>query len=311
MNLAELGAALSCEGMVLPEVGDSDVAIAFAGIERSYRMHVPRSYTGQTPVPLVLNIHGLTQDGPIQQLASQLDVVAEEHGFVTVYPSSDSGTWNAGACCNITGPDDVTFMREVVADVRRRSCIDPTRIYATGMSNGGIMSHRLACDAADLFAAVAPVAGILPVPDADCRPQRPVPLLQVHGTNDDLVDYDGGGVLTFIWTDPFTPLLSAHATIADWARRDGCGSALSAPTSRQDYPVKPVSGGLISGAGAPLFSDDQARLSAPATPGAVCEWYGGCKGGAEVGLCSHDGGHDWASGSSMAIWQFFQRHRLP
>jgi len=260
---------------------------------------------------MVLNIHGLTQDGPIQQLASQFDVLSEAHGFVTVYPSSDSGSWNAGACCNIAGPDDIQFMREVVASAQQQLCIDPKRIYATGMSNGGIMSHRLACDAADLFAAVAPVAGIVPVADAACRPNRPIPLLQVHGTNDELVDYDGGGVLAFIWLDPAIPLLSARDTVAAWARRNRCQAALSAPTPKEDWPNDPVSGGHIPGAGAPLFTDEQAQGSVPLTPGAPCVWYTDCQNNAEVGLCSHDGGHDWASGSSTAIWRFFERHSLP
>jgi poly(3-hydroxybutyrate) depolymerase len=291
--------------------GNTEWPLEFAGRRRSYLIHVPTGYDGRTPAAMVLNIHGLTQSGPVQQLASQLDSVSDQHGFVVVYPSSDSGAWNAGACCDVTGPDDVQFMREVVADVSQRVCIDPRRIYATGMSNGALMSHRLACDAADIFAAVAPVAGVLPIPDAACQPARPIPVLQIHGSNDELVDYDGeGGLLAFIWADPLTPITSAHATLVAWARRNGCGSALSSPSAKNEWPEQPVSGGYIPGAGAPFFNDEQARMSVPKTAGAFCEWYDGCRAGAKVGLCTHDGGHDWASGASTAIWRFFESQTL-
>ena len=303
--------AARCETLAPLAAGDTMVPIAYEGLRRSYIIHVPPGYTGRQPVPLVVNNHGLTQDASVHQRMSQLDVVSDQHGFVVVYPSSDSGSWNAGACCNPAGPDDVRFMRELVADARRRLCVDRHRIYATGMSNGGLMTHRLACEAADLFAAVAPVSGILPIPDSACRPSRPIGLLQVHGSNDELVDYDGGGLLSFIWLDPFTPLLSARDTVADWARRDGCVAGPSAPTPKEAWPDMPVSGGYIPGAGAPLFTDEQARMSVPRTPGASCEWYERCSGGVTVGLCTHDGGHDWASGTSSAIWRFFERHALP
>ena len=92
-------------------------------------------------------------------------------------------------------------------------CIDATRVYVTGMSNGGFMSHRLACEAADVFAAAAPVAGVLGIPPEDCNPSRPIPVLHVHGTADTLVPYDGDTTLGFV---------SVPETFDGWSMRDGC-----------------------------------------------------------------------------------------
>jgi polyhydroxybutyrate depolymerase len=125
---------------------------------------------------------------------------------VIVYPRGTDNSWNAGSCCGeaaAMGVDDVGFVRAVVQTVSDQLCVDPGRVYATGMSNGGYMSHRLACEAADMFAAVAPVAGAMGIPD--CTPERPVPVVAFHGTEDTLVTYEQG-----------------RAAIDQWLALDGC-----------------------------------------------------------------------------------------
>lgn len=200
-------------------------------------------------------------------------------------------------------------MRLVVDEARRQLCIDPRRIYATGMSNGGLMSQRLACEAADLFAAVAPVAGPLILPEDQCKPARPISVMAVAGSNDTLLGYTDGGYLPLI-SAPGTVVPSAPDSSAGWARRDACSSGPTSPTPKSEWPAQPVSGGLVPGAGG-WVPDEFAGMSAPATPGASCEWYRDCAAGAEVGLCTHDGGHDWPTGTSAAIWTFFERHPMP
>jgi polyhydroxybutyrate depolymerase len=163
---------------------------------------------------LILTWQGLTSNAGQQASFSAMNPVADAEGFVVVYPNSPNAAWNAGTCCafNDMTRDDVGFARALVDEIIDQGCIDRKRVYTMGMSNGGFMSHRLACEAADVFAAAGPVAGKVGI--RDCQPSRPVPVLHVHGTADTLVAYDG-------------PALSAEGltvpeTLARWAARDGC-----------------------------------------------------------------------------------------
>jgi polyhydroxybutyrate depolymerase len=148
----------------------------------------------------------------------------------------------------------------VVADVQARVRIDPARVYATGMSNGGMMAHRLACEAADVFRAVAAVAGTEAVPN--CQPSRPVSVLHIHALDDTHVLYQGGaGADAFRDRSQVMDFVSVPVTMSRWAQRLQCA-----------LPPKPVL----------------------AQPGARCEAYAGCAGGAQLQLCTVDsGGHSW------------------
>jgi polyhydroxybutyrate depolymerase len=191
-----------CEdGQLRPSV--VSVGIEFDGERRSYQLHVPASYDGSTPVPVVLNFHGLTQTGELQREQSKMDRKSDEEGFIVVYPNGVSNAWNSGG--GISEADDVGFARAVIDDVAARGCIDRKRVYATGMSNGGQMSHRLACEAADVIAAVAPHSGGLRIDPSDCRPSRPIPILHFHGENDTIASFE-----------------SIPADIATWARLNEC-----------------------------------------------------------------------------------------
>lgn len=195
--------SLGCSGGTLDQ-SVVHVDLDFAGTTRSYELHVPASYDGSAPVALVLNFHGLTQTGNAQREQSHMDDKADEEGFVVAYPNGINSAWNSGGD-ESNDVDDVGFTRAVIADLGARGCIDLRRVYATGMSNGGGMSHRLACEAADVIAAVAPSAGRLALDPSACTPQRPIPLIDFHGENDTIATYEG-----------------IPEMIQAWAERNGC-----------------------------------------------------------------------------------------
>jgi polyhydroxybutyrate depolymerase len=185
------GASTECPLAGDPGPGQHTFGLTFGGLDRSYILYVPPGYDGAVQTALVLNFHGLTSTANQQILFSQMNQAASAGGFLVIYPQGIGNSWNAGLCCGDASSqnvDDVGFARAVVQDAATRVCVDPQRVYATGMSNGGHMAYRLACDAADAFAAVAPVAGAKLV--VQCAPSRPVPLLAFHGLQDPIVNYD-------------------------------------------------------------------------------------------------------------------------
>ena len=211
------GAEDSGTGDIPPPCDPSSLAagtfsLSFAGVDYGYLVHLPPSYDGTKRAPLVLNWHGYTSNAQQQELFSNFDAVADEEGFIVVYPNSPDASWNAGTCCGGNGRDDVGFARALVAEISSKACIDAKGIYSMGMSNGGFMSFRLGCEAADLFAAIAPVAGKIGV--ADCHPVRPISLMAFHGTADTFVAYDTGALSPDMLTVP--------DTARKWADLDAC-----------------------------------------------------------------------------------------
>lgn len=196
----------SCEGMS-PQPVDQIVTIASGGLDRTFRVHVPASYEPQVATPVVLNFHGLTSNAAQQEAFSGMAAKADEAGFIAVHPEGVAASWNGGGCCGEagqTGVDDVGFVEDVLAELETMVCVDRKRIYATGMSNGGFMSHRLACELSERLAAIAPVAGLNAA--SPCAPARAIPVLQIHGTGDTVVSYSG-----------------VAPTMEAWAERNGCG----------------------------------------------------------------------------------------
>lgn len=168
------------------------------GRDRSYLIHVPPDVKSG-PTAVVLVFHGGGGNAENAARMSHFDRAADRHGFVAVFPEGTGRlrdrllTFNAGNCCGTAlddGVDDVAFTRALVEDVATVVPVDRKRLFVTGMSNGGMMSYRLACEAADLFAAAAPVAGANNL--EACRPSLPVALLAVHGTADRSVKFEGG-----------------------------------------------------------------------------------------------------------------------
>lgn len=193
-----------------------DLEMDFEGQTQRYDLIVPDSYDPSAPTPLVLNFHGFSSNPQQQALFSLIEPVAQAHGVLVALPWGGGNSWNGGLCCGegmTTDRDDVGFSRALVQELESQLCVDSSRIYAMGMSNGGYMSHRLACEAADLFAAIGPVAGVLGIPPDDCAPERPISVMHFHGTADGLVPYDGGGI---------TGTPSVSETMSGWAERNGC-----------------------------------------------------------------------------------------
>jgi polyhydroxybutyrate depolymerase len=188
-----------------------DLSFSFESQTRVYDVHVPPSYDGSTPVPLVLDLHGAGSNKAQQRLISGFQARSDAEGFIVVYPQGLFNTWNAGVCCGgamSNGINDVGFLRMLVGVIVAEANIDERRVYVTGLSNGGAMSHRMACEAADLFAAAAPMASpIALLPLSLCQPARSMPILMFMGINDEIVPY-----------------ITAAPTLVFWRDTNGCGS---------------------------------------------------------------------------------------
>ena len=164
---------------------------------------MPSSYDGQTPLPLVLVLHGYGGDAAGYLDYFRMEPLAEARGFLVCHPEGTVDRngwrfWNATeACCNFYGSnvDDSAYLRGLIEELARQYVVDRKRIYVTGHSNGGYMSHRMACDHADLIAGIASLAGMTFLDPNTPRPSQPVNVLQIHGTADEVVPYAGGALL--------------------------------------------------------------------------------------------------------------------
>ncbi len=206
----------------VPGIAQADT-ITVGGLQRSYTLRLPSIYDGITPLPLVICMHGGFGSGTQVENQSQLTLKAEQEGFVVVYPDGLGGalnirTWNAGGCCGYAmnnSIDDVGFIDALLDTLITSHSIDTVRIYATGMSNGGFMSYRLACELSERIAAIAPVSASMNI-DV-CQPNRPVPVISIHSYQDTSVPYSGGmgdGVSNH-YNSPQDSVLTAFAVHAD------------------------------------------------------------------------------------------------
>jgi polyhydroxybutyrate depolymerase len=267
--------------------GDLDWTLKVGGVDRTVHVHVPKGYDATKASPVVLNFHGYTSNGAEQSYLTHMNEKADAVTFIAVHPEGTGTTpsWNAGACCGdaaANATDDVGFVGKIIDELESKLCVDAHRVYATGMSNGGFLSHRLACELSTRIAAVAPVAGLLAIPT--CNPTRPMSVFQLHGTLDPLVPYDGNATMGFP---------SVLQTMSGWATRTGCSVTPRETSKKGDV---------------------------------TCTTYDGCKGGAEINLCTVvGGGHTWPGGvpvpslghtttnivATDAMWNFFVKHPLP
>lgn len=249
--------------------GDLTLPLTSGGYARTSLLHVPSSYDPTKAAMLVFDFHGFSSDAAQEVLLTHLNTVADARGFVVAHPYGLGNGWNAGDCCTEGQPanvDDVQFVKDLLALVASRWCIDPARVYATGMSNGGFLSHRLACAMSDVFAAVAPVAGVLGIPEDACRPARAVPVLHFHGTADPVVPYDGGPAAKLL---PPIVFRSVDETIWHWRSTDACVGAPRVTYAKGD---------------------------------ATCVRWSDCHGGADVEQCTIEGGgHTWPGGLPVPL----------
>lgn len=253
--------------------GDFPVHLNFGGLDRTYQVHVPPGLT--TASGLVINLHGAGQSGALQASLTNFNAVADANGFVVAYPDGIDLSWADGRGASVPdrqGVDDVGFLTAVIDGLAQQYGVPPGRVFATGMSAGAFMATRLACDRANLVSAIAPVAGTLGS-GQPCYPAHPVSVLQIHGTADQVVPFNGGPM---VGRGGASDVISAPSYVDRWRAADGCGA-----------PVEEVYGHVH-------------RFNA-----------GGCVGGTAVDFVRIDGGgHTWGDGfnSSAAIGQFFAMH---
>ncbi|MBI1247672.1 prolyl oligopeptidase family serine peptidase [bacterium] len=179
--------------------GRHRLTIDVDGREREFWVYVPTQASQPSEGwPIVFTFHGGLSNAPTMVRFCELNELGDTAGFVTVFPNGTGRvptmkTWNAGMCCGYAkreNVDDVHFVEMLLEDIPQRVPIDPSRIYATGMSNGGMMSYLLGDKLSDRFAAIAPVGGTMG--NDTCSPGRPMPLMHMHGTDDQFVRWEGG-----------------------------------------------------------------------------------------------------------------------
>jgi polyhydroxybutyrate depolymerase len=237
---------------------------------RPFQLHVPESYDPADPAPLVVLLHGYTSSANIQEGYFRLTAESEARGFLYARPDGTidgrgDQFWNAtDACCDFyrSGVDDSAYLSRLIDTVAASYAVDPARVYLVGHSNGGFMAHRMACDHAAQIAAIVSLAGAATADPAQCAPQRGVSVLQIHGTSDETISFDGGA-------NAGNPYPSVAETMALWRDRNGCSER-------------------VDSSAAPLDLDS----TKPGAETVVTRYPDGCRDGSVVELWSiTDGGH--------------------
>lgn len=212
---------------------DATWSVTVGTVTRTARVHVPASYDPSKRTPLVINLHGRTSNGTQQAWLSHAIQKSDAAGYIVMHPESSTSptSWNAGGgCCDPAAAqnvDDSGFIRKLLDDAEAKLCIDTSRVYVTGLSNGGYLAHRVACEMTDRIAAIGPVAGLLQL--QTCAPTKPMPVMLVHGTSDTLVPYD--------WVPP---------TVNYWKAKNQCTT--QATTYQNGAATCVTHGGCTGGA---------------------------------------------------------------
>ena len=254
-------------------------SFTFDGKTRAFEFLVPESYTGETPVPLLMVLHGKDQSVSDIQTVTGFDDIAEREGFIVVYPEAYEGAWNdgrvaPGQASYAEDVNDVGFLVEVASQVIANYAIDTDRLYLCGFSNGAIMTHRMAFEVADSFAAFGCVASAIPIDLPSLfTPVAPVNLCMMHGTADTTIPWEGGTPFPNLGT-----VLSVPDSVGYWIGHNGCSED---PTITQ-LPNRE--------------SNDRTVVNVYA--------YGPCDSGTEVVFYEiMNGGHTWpGSPASQALF---------
>jgi polyhydroxybutyrate depolymerase len=284
--------------------GDFSKTVSVAGVTRNYLLHVPASYRSSAAMPVVVLLHGgQGSASSIERItgADGFSGLSDRSGFIAVYPDSFAGNWDDGRETITTRTNDVAFVAAVLDALAIEYNVDSKRVYASGISNGGMMSIRLACELSGRIAAVASVAANMPQGLVGaCSPSRPVPVVLFAGTADPLMPYGGGSVAG---NGVGGTVLSAPATAAWWVAKNQLSN----------------------------LADARALPDVSSTDGTTTDVisYGSAGAPGEVVLFRvNDGGHTWPGGTQYfpasvigrvsrdfsandALWAFFARHRLP
>jgi polyhydroxybutyrate depolymerase len=286
----------------LVRANSTDIAdkMTVDGRERTYLVHAPSSHSKATPAPLVVALHGRLGTGRGQEWLTHLDKVSDEHGFVVVYPDGLNRSWadgRGGSPSDQANVNDVKFISQLIDKLAAEYSIDAGRVYVTGMSNGGFMSGRLACELSEKIAVAAIVGASLSVPTAAaCRPSQAISVLIMQGTKDPLVPYQGGALGR---NGSRGQILSHPDAVQKWVALNHC----AAQPAKTQIPDEKRDGTSVE-----------------------VEIYEPCADGTEVrDYTIVEGGHTWPGGlqylpqmvigkttknmdASEVIWDFFARH---
>ncbi len=281
--------------------GDQLRYIEVGGRSRSYLVHLPPKHDPKKRAPVVLIFHGAGTNGVIMTMFCGMSRKADEAGFVAVYPNGTGigevmltfNAWDGPIANRQNRPDDVAFTARLLDDLASFIAVDPKRVYATGMSNGGFMCYRLAAELSERIAAIAPVAGTLAV--ERCEPKRPVPVMHFHGTADTMVPFTGPNARS----PRFLKFKNVEQTVQTWVTINGC-------------PNEPTTTEL------PDIAHDGTKVKRMV--------YGPGKDGSEVVLFTIEGGgHTWPGqeppvrfigkstkniSANDLIWEFFVKHPM-
>ena len=256
-------------------------SIEAGGVTRTYRYYAPPQARGK--LPLVLVLHGA--GGTAERLAPtvRFEKLAAAEGFLVVYPDAFEKHWNdlrgiPEWTAHQRNIDDIGFFSALIDRFVSERNADPKRVFVTGISNGGLMSHRLGCELANKIAAIAPVVRTFTNKLAEgCKPARPISVHMFFGTADKLVPF-AGGIQKMGSAE--TPVLSAQQTIEKWAALNGCSKAPAVTKTAQ--------------------------------PAGTRQIFSGCREGSEVVAYIRDGaGHSWPPDATALIWAFFKKHPMP
>jgi polyhydroxybutyrate depolymerase len=248
-------------------------SIVVDGVERKYRTHLPAGYDGSLPTPLVLAFHMYGGNARMMEWLTHFNQVADENGFIVVYPEGYKNSWADGSelfPADLDYIDDVAFTLALIDELKGQYNLDETRIYATGFSNGGFFAQRLACEATEHLAAIATVGASLASNTLGaCAPEGSIPVLMINGTDDPSVNWDG--------SPEYAPV---PLTAAFWAAFNSCDEQ---PNVAQ----------------LPDLTDDGTHVRQ--------ELYSGCRDEVEVILDAIEGGgHAWPMGNqAVQLWGLF------
>jgi len=285
--------------------GDFQGSLEYGGLQRTYLIHIPSSYNGTKAVPLVLVFHGGGGTGAGMATISGMSNTSDVYGFIVIYPDGYMKGWNDGrgiTAASLANVDDVGFISQLIDTISSQYKIDPSRIYATGLSNGGFFTGRLACQLANKIAAFAIVAATMaPNMSATCNPGRPISVLMIQGDADPLVPINGG-LVRGPFGGPRGYVLSLNDTVKRWLQIDGCTSQ---PTV---FNIPDTAGDGTS---------------------ITQSTYTSCQNDVSVVVyVVHGGGHAWPGGqqylpqsvigqtsrnmnASQVIWMFFDANPMP
>jgi polyhydroxybutyrate depolymerase len=222
-----------CEAEAPGPVVEEERTLTVGDTDRRYLLSVPSSHDGAEPLPVVLSFHGLMEGADVHTVMTQYSTLAEEDGFVAVFPhgTGDPVRWNTDLDADTN--DDLAYFDAVLEQIASELCIDESRVYSTGLSNGAMFTSLLVCLRADVLAAAAPVAGITHTDG--CEPSQPVPIVSFHGTEDQILLFNGGvnpSAVPGFGGDDAAPTTTAPpidldgegypASVAAFADRNGC-----------------------------------------------------------------------------------------